>query len=34
MTFPGDSLDEAFISELVERVLLPILNSPTQKDPS
>ena len=34
MTFPGDSLDEAFTTELVERVLLPILNSPTQKDPS
>jgi AcrR family transcriptional regulator len=34
MTFPGDSLDEAFVTELVERVLLPILNSPIQKDPS
>src|SRR5690349_20127670 len=34
MTFPGDPLDEAFVTELVDRVLLPILNSPNPKDPS
>ena len=34
MTFPGNELDEAFVTELVERVLLPILNPRNQKDPS
>jgi len=31
VTFPGDPLDEAFVTELVDRVLLPILNP---EDPS
>ena len=35
VTFPsGDPLDEAFVKELVDRVLLPILNPRTEKDPS
>jgi AcrR family transcriptional regulator len=35
VTFPsGDPLDDAFITELVDRVLLPILNPRTEKDPS
>ena len=34
MTFPGDPLDESFVTELVDRVLLSILNPRNQKDPS
>ena len=34
MTFPSEPLDESFVTELVDRVLLPILNPPNQKDPS
>ena len=35
MTFPSpNELDDAFVTELVERVLLPILNLRIQKDPS
>jgi AcrR family transcriptional regulator len=34
MTFTGDPLDEPFVDELVDRVLIPILNPRTQKDPS
>jgi hypothetical protein len=34
MTFPSDPLDEPFVTELVDRVLLPILNPRTEKDPS
>jgi AcrR family transcriptional regulator len=34
VTFPGDPLDEAFVTELVDRVLLPILNLRNPKDPS
>ena len=33
VTFPsGEALDDAFVTELVDRVLLPILNPRTQKD--
>ena len=32
MTFPSDPLDESFVTELVDRVLLPILNPKSQKD--
>ena len=34
MTFPSEPLDEAFVTELVDGVLLPILNPRTPEDPS
>ena len=34
MTFPSEPLDEGFVTELVDRVLLPILNPRNQKDQS
>jgi len=34
MTFPSEPLDDAFATELVDRVLLPILNSRDTEDPS
>ena len=34
LTFPREPLDEAFVTELVDRVLLPILNPKSQKDRS
>ena len=34
MTFPSEALDESFVTELVDRVLLPTLNPTSQKEPS